>query len=149
MAGEISGGIQKRGRDAKSVQSLLDGADSLIDIATGSLAGNIRDNAAALIGVSTDPSEAIAELQVLHAQLMLNQPRMEGPQGVKDVELYQQMAGKIGDPNVPAAQKKAALRKIIELQNKYVERARTEAPASPGGSQPRETAAERAKRLGL
>ena len=43
---------------------------------------------------------------------------MSGPQSDKDVLLYKQMAGQIGDPTIPAATKKAALSTIREIQNR-------------------------------
>jgi hypothetical protein len=121
--GDIAGGIQTKGSDAKGAQNILDIADPLIDIATGSAAGAARDKVAAMFGSAPDSAKAIAQLQVLQAGLMLSQPRMEGPQGEKDVELYQKAAGQIGDPSVPAAIKKAAVQTIRQLQNKYIERA--------------------------
>lgn len=155
-AGEVAGNIQKKGSDAKMAQSTLEGADALIDIATGSAAGNVRDKFAAAFGYATEPAQALAELKVLQANLMLNQPRMEGPQSDRDVQLYREAAGQLGEPGVPAEIKKAALRQIINLQNKYSDRAAgagTVNPAAPTGAKPtapaNETAAQRAKRLGL
>ena len=128
-SGEVAAGILKKGSDAKAVEGLLEGADALIDVATGSTAGALRDKTAAIFGYAPTSAQAIAELRVLQGNLMLQQPRMEGPQGVLDVKLYEQMAGQIGDPSVPAAQKKAALRTIRKLQEKYVERAERAAPS--------------------
>ncbi len=149
-AGELSAGIVKKGNDAKNVNRLLEGADALIDVATGSTAGDVRDRVSAVFGYAPEAAQATAELQILQAQLMLQQPRMEGPQGVLDVQLYQQMAGEIGNPKVPAAKKKAALRTIRRLQEQYAENAAAElgipASATPP---PKESAADRAKRLGL
>jgi hypothetical protein len=152
IAGEIVGGIQKKGSDAQGAQRLLEGADALIDIATGSMVGNVRDKFVGAFGYSTDGATAIAELKLLQANLMMQQPRMEGPQSNLDQQLYREMAGLIGEPNVPADQKKAALRKILELQEKYVDRAASQSPPPrPGapGAPKSETAAERAKRMGL
>jgi len=50
---------------------------------------------------------------------MMAQPRMEGPQSDKDVALYRQMAGQIGDPTVPNKTKMAALDAIEELHRRY------------------------------
>jgi hypothetical protein len=44
---------------------------------------------------------------------------MSGPQSDKDVLLYKQMAGQIGDPTLPAAQKKAAMDTILKLNSQY------------------------------
>jgi hypothetical protein len=130
-AGELAGSIQKKGSDAKVAQATLDGADALIDIATGSTVGNVRDKFAAAFGYATEPSQALAELKVLQANLMLSQPRMEGPQSDRDVQLYREAAGQLGEPNVPADIKKAALRQIINLQNKYSDRAAEAVPVNP------------------
>jgi len=46
-------------------------------------------------------------------------PKMSGPQSDKDVILYRQMAGTIGDPTIPRETKKAALNTIREIQNRY------------------------------
>jgi hypothetical protein len=133
-AGELAGNIQKKGSDAKVAQATLEGADALIDVATGSTAGAVRDKFAAAFGYATEPAEALAELKVLQANLMLSQPRMEGPQSDRDVQLYREAAGQLGEPGVPAALKKAALRQIIALQNKYTERADAASPMNPAAT---------------
>ena len=53
------------------------------------------------------------------AAIMLRQPRMEGPQSDRDVQLYREAAGQIGDPSVPRETKKAALQTIRRLQAIY------------------------------
>jgi hypothetical protein len=130
ISGELTGGILKKGTDAVGAKAMLSTADALIDVATGSAPGAARDAVAGFFGFTPEPAEAIGSLQILQANLMMNQPRMEGPQGVLDVKLYEKMAGQIGDPMVPAGKKKAALREIIRLQDKYIERA-TDAGMSP------------------
>lgn len=122
-SGEIAAGIVKKGVDAKSVTDVLDRADGLIDIATGSGAGAVRDKFVGWFGYAPEPAQAAAELKVLQANLMLTQPRMEGPQSDSDKIMYQEAAGQIGDPNTPAPVKKAAMRTIRHMQEKYMERA--------------------------
>lgn len=100
--------------------SVIDEADKLIDAATGSYLGTGIDLAARGVGASTPGANAIAQLKALEGSLMMNQPRMEGPQSNLDVALYRQMAGQIGDPTVPRAQKKAALETIRGLHKKYL-----------------------------
>lgn len=131
-SGEIAGGILKKGSDAKGVQRLLEDADALIDVATGSTVGAVRDRVAKTFGYAPSSAQAIAELQILQSNLMLQQPRMEGPQSNMDQQLYREMAGQIGDPTVPADLKKVALRRIRKLQEKYVERA--EGAPAPGAA---------------
>jgi hypothetical protein len=132
-SGEISAGLLKKGADAKNVQTLLEGADGLIDIATGSKVGATRDAVSGFFGYAPQSAQAAAELKLLEANLMLQQPRMEGPQSNMDQQLYRDMAGQIGNPEVPAPIKKAALRKILELNQKYIDRASTvgSVPGSP------------------
>jgi hypothetical protein len=60
---------------------------------------------------------------------MMAQPRMEGPQSDKDVALYRQMSGQIGDPTVPGAIKQAALETIRGLHEKYAGMQPGESPA--------------------
>lgn len=46
-------------------------------------------------------------------------PKMSGPQSDKDVALYKQMAGVIGDPTIPTERKMAALQTVEEIQRRY------------------------------
>lgn len=121
--GKIQGGIETKGANALGTRALLDIADPLIDVATGSATGAARDKVNAFFGEATTGAQAIAKLQVIQAGLMTGMPRMEGPQSDRDVQLYREAAGQIGDPKVPAAQKKAALETIRQIQDKYIERA--------------------------
>lgn len=121
--GGIQGGIQTKGASAVGTNSILDIAEPLIDIATGSATGAARDAVAKVFGGTTNGSNAIAKLKVLQAGLMTSMPRMEGPQSDRDVMLYREAAGQIGDPTIPAEQKKAAVETIREIQDKYIERA--------------------------
>ena len=49
----------------------------------------------------------------------LKMPKMTGPQSDKDVQLYREMAGQVGDPMVPRAQRQAAAATIRKLNEKY------------------------------
>lgn len=118
-------GETKNRENAGAALAIIEQAEKLIGGATGSYAGAAADKGAQLFGFSPDGADVIAQLQALEGALMLKQPRMEGPQGVLDVQLYKQMAGKIGDPTVPVSQKKAALAVIKRLHNRY--------PGSHGG----------------
>jgi hypothetical protein len=132
--GGIIADIQKKGASAKTINNVLDLADPLIDASTGSLAGAGLDKLAGAFGKSLSGAEASAQLQVLQAGLMLNQPRMEGPQSDADVALYRAAAGQIGDPTVPGGIKKAALKTIRQLQQKYADRASQPFRLSPGAA---------------
>lgn len=126
--GDIQGAIETKGSNAVTTQGTLDMAEPLIDIATGSAAGAARDKVAAFFGGAPDGAKAIAALKVMQANLMTSMPRMEGPQSDRDVQLYREAAGQIGDPMVPADIKKAAVKSIREIQQRYVQRASGAAP---------------------
>lgn len=147
--GGITAGINTRGSNAKTVLGMVDEASDLIDKSTGSAVGAFGDSTAALFGKSTEGAQAIAKLRVLQSGLMLNMPRMEGPQSDRDVDLYRQAAASIGDPTVPKETRKAALETIRTLQKMYEERAAGGASAPSNSGSPKESAADRAKRLGL
>jgi hypothetical protein len=121
--GEITGGALTKGSNAKTVMAMLDIADPLIDAATGSVGGKGIDALAAFFGEAPKGAQAIAELKVLEAGLMANMPRMEGPQSDRDVQLYKAAAGQLGEPGVPREIKKAAVKTIRQIQERYKDRA--------------------------
>lgn len=120
----------KRIQDANDAVAILEMAAPIIDKATGSYAGVAIDQAARVVGKTTPGAEAAAQLRALEGALMMKQPRMEGPQSDKDVMLYRQMAGQIGDPTVPAAQKHASMQVIRQLHEKYADSAAARSPAA-------------------
>lgn len=105
--------------DAKDVLSLLDMAEPLVKKATGSYAGAGADMAANVFGFSTEGANAASQLQALEGMLVSKMPKMSGPQSDKDVLLYKQMAGQIGDPTVPATRKMAAMQTIRQINERY------------------------------
>lgn len=109
----------ERSRDARGTLALLDEAEKLLPRATGSAAGAGVDALAASVGQSTAGAQATAQLQTIAGQLTSKMPRMQGPQSDKDVQLYQQMAGDLANPNKPVATRMAALRTIRVLNEKY------------------------------
>lgn len=109
----------KKEVQAKGLVGVITAAESLLDGATGSYAGAGIDGLGRVFGGATPGAKNIAQLKVLEGSIMMNQPRMEGPQSNMDVLLYRQMAGQIGDPTVPSEIKKAALGKIKEINQRY------------------------------
>ncbi len=87
--------------------------------ATGSGVGALVDFGAGLVGKSTLGAQSTAKLRGLQGQLMMAMPRMEGPQSDKDVDLYRQMAGMIGEPSTPVETRLAAIEEIERLQRIY------------------------------
>jgi hypothetical protein len=58
---------------------------------------------------------------------------MEGPQSDRDVQMYREAAGQLGDPTVTRAEKMAAIKTIRQLSSKYAERNSGAAPSSGSG----------------
>jgi len=105
--------------DAKDVLSLLDQAGPLIDKATNSYAGVGIDEVGRAFGGATEGAKAAAQLRALEGALISKMPKMSGPQSDKDVLLYKQMAGQIGDRTIPAEQKKAAMQTIRQINERH------------------------------
>jgi hypothetical protein len=105
--------------DAKEVLGLLNMAEPLINESTGSLIGAGVDAAAGAFGHGTDGAKAASRLKAIEGLLVSKMPRMQGPQSDKDVMLYKQMAGQIGDSTVPASVKAEALDTIREINSRY------------------------------
>lgn len=106
-------------QDAIEAMDLLRQAAPLIEKSTSSGLGNIADVSAGFFGASTEGANAAAQLKALGGALVAKMPKMSGPQSDKDVLLYKEMAGRIGDPTVPTSQKKAAMDTINEIQARY------------------------------
>ncbi len=106
-------------RDAKEALALIATAKEIIPKSTGSYLGAGVDQAARLFGASTGGDTAAAQLKALEGALVSKMPKMSGPQSDKDVLLYKQMAGEIGDPTIPQSRKLAALQVIEQIQQRH------------------------------
>ena len=122
--------LQTRTRDANDALQTISQAEKLLDKSTGSYLGTAIDQGARIFGASTEGANAAAQLKALEGDLIAKMPKMSGPQSDKDVLLYKQMAGQIGDPTLPAATKKAALQSIKTLQTRYASQGEPAAPRS-------------------
>jgi len=111
---------QQQTKDTQDVFSILDQARPLLDTATGSYAGAAADQLARAFGVSTEGAQSAAQLKALQGALVSKMPKMSGPQSDKDVLLYREMAGQIGDPTIPADQRRAAMKTVEDLNLKYL-----------------------------
>jgi len=120
---------QQKIADAQSVVGLLQEAAPYLKQATGSTAGSVRDSALGLIGQSTAAGRDSARLAAIGGQLVSKMPKMSGPQSDKDVQLYKEMAGRIGDPSVPSDVKQAAAETIMRLNQKYLQQNAGSIPA--------------------
>jgi hypothetical protein len=109
---------KEKATKAATIPTLLNEAKKLIPQATGSKLGNIADEAAATFGESTLGAQKIASLKAIEAQLILNMPRLEGPQGVLDLILYKEAAAQVGNPKIPANTKLAALQTLEDINKR-------------------------------
>lgn len=105
--------------DAKEALALIADAEKVIDGATGSYGGMAVDMVAQAFGKSTEGAKKADQLKAIEGMLVSKMPKMSGPQSDKDVALYRQMAASIGDPTIPADRKKAALKVVKEIQQRY------------------------------
>lgn len=105
--------------EAKESLKLIDQAEKLLDKATGSLTGTAVDVVAGALGKSTEGAQAASKLKAIQGALVAKMPKMSGPQSDKDVLLYREMAGQIGDSTLPVETRKAALETIRQIQERY------------------------------
>lgn len=133
-------GVQKV-QDARDVLSVLDEAEPLLSKSTSSYAGAGIDQIARTFGKSTDGAEAAAKLKVLQGALVAKMPKMSGPQSDKDVQLYREMAGQIGDSTLPQSTRSAAAAQLRTLTQKYLDGGGTTAPTAPKTAAPSRPAA--------
>ncbi len=110
---------QKPVTEAKESLKLIDQAEKLLDTATGSLTGTAVDVVAGALGQSTQGAQAASKLKAIQGALVAKMPKMSGPQSDKDVLLYREMAGQVGDSTLPVDTRKAALQTIREIQERY------------------------------
>lgn len=104
---------------SKRMLPMLEEANTLLDNSTQSWGGTIQDFVQSVGGKTNEGAKNAAKLKALEGQIMLAQPRMEGPQSDKDVALYRQMAGLVGDSTVPAETRRAALNTVYKLHQRY------------------------------
>lgn len=121
-----------RANKANDIINLANEAGGILKDASSGLIGGLKTTGAEALGMSTDSSKADARLKVISGQLVMNMPRMEGPQSDADRLLYQQMAGDIANPKVPRETRAAALQTIIGLQQKYAPTSQATAPNAGG-----------------
>jgi len=119
LGGDPQTGPQARVRDARDALTIISEAEKLLPKATGSYLGVGADMLAQGFGASTQGAQAAAQLKVLSGSLVSKMPKMSGPQSDKDVAMYREMAGQIGDATLPVSTRMAALKTLRGLQEKY------------------------------
>ena len=105
--------------EAQESLSLINQAEKLLDKSTASLTGTGVDVLAGAVGLSTEGAKAAAQLKAIQGALVAKMPKMSGPQSDKDVLLYREMAGQVGDSTLPVDTRKAALETIRQIQERY------------------------------
>lgn len=120
-------------RDAGTALDLLARAQKILPQATGGDVGAAFDRANSLFGRGTQGAQKNAQLKTIAGQLTSKMPRMEGPQSDRDVEMYKQMAGDLGNENLPVSVRMAALEEIRALNQKYAGRPSRTTPAAASG----------------
>lgn len=110
-------------KDTQDIFSIINEARPLMERATGSLLGTGVDKTISAFGGTTDGAAATAQLKALQGAIISKMPKMSGPQSDKDVQLYREMAGQIGDSTIPTAQRSAAMNTIEQLNMKYLPQA--------------------------
>ena len=113
----------------------------LLQQATGSGVGALRDTLGNFVGMSSRAAEAAKALPPITDLVLKMVPRFEGPQSERDVKVYENAAGDLSNPTIPNVQRLAAAREILRLmrdrrgQFSYDE-SRGGAPASPAPAAP-------------
>jgi hypothetical protein len=93
----------------------------LIDLSTGSIAGNWLDSLVAQGsgGFFTLPGDvAAAQMEVVAHLARMAVPRFEGPQSEKDAALYERASGQLADPTTSTTIKRAAAQTLIDIISK-------------------------------
>lgn len=110
--------MQGIGATIQSAENILKGEGGKA-LPTGSGFGTALDYAGSLIGITPEGAKEADQLRALSGALVAKMPRMEGPQSDKDVQLYREAAGRVGDSTIPVPRRIAALEKVKELWAKY------------------------------
>jgi hypothetical protein len=134
--------------NAGDILRLTDEANKYLGTASSGRLQNIVTGALEVPGISTKASQSDAQLKAIAGQLISKMPRMEGPQSNIDVEMYRQAAGDIANANIPAETRKAAIKTIRDLNEKYANpNQNTQAPMMPTPEQAREILRQRGRQF--
>lgn len=132
--GTTEGTQEKKAIQAPQVLDLLDRAEKLLPNATSGGAAKLKRDVAGFFGSATSGSEADTQLDVIGAALTAGVPRMEGPQSNYDVKLYEKAAGDLANPDKPIEVRKAAIKTLRSLQEKYASGGQTTQAAPATGA---------------
>ena len=119
VLGEKEGVMDAKSVGAPATLSILDQAETLLPKATGGMLQNAISKGNQALDRSTEATKADSQLDILANNLTLNVPRMEGPQGVLDLQLYQKTAGDLANRNMSRGDRLAAIQTLRALTQKY------------------------------
>ena len=111
-------GMSGLGAAIQEADDILSGKDGN-PLPTASGIGSLIDTGSAVFGVTPEGAKQADKLRSIGGAMVAKMPRMEGPQSDKDVQLYKEMAGRIGDSTIPIDRRRAALETVKELWSKY------------------------------
>lgn len=100
---------------------------------TQSMLGSAADWLGSVVGYAPEGAAEADQLRSIGGSLVAKMPRMEGPQSDKDVQLYREMAGQIGDATLPVSRRLAALKIVRDLYAKYEKTPQAAGGGASGG----------------
>jgi hypothetical protein len=118
--GKKLGEEEKKAIQAPITIDLINQAETLLPKATSGSLQNLGIKGTEIVGLNTKMGQTDAQLKAISAQLILNVPRMEGPQSDKDTVLYREAAGNIANANIPYKTRLASLKTIKSINEKYL-----------------------------
>lgn len=134
QGGTLAEAAVKNQKNMGKLGDLITQARQILPGATASGLGAKRDEANRFFGRSTPEAQNAAKLAAIGGNMTMMMPRMEGPQSDADRRNYELMAGRIGDPTVPVAERMAALDAIQEMAGRYSgQSAAVQPQAAPAG----------------
>lgn len=112
---------RKNAQRNKQIVAALGEAKSILS-AGKATSGGVQSTLAEVargVNYTTEGMKDAAKLKNLSAWLTSNTPRMEGPQSDRDVKMYSEMAGMLGDESRTLEERKAAFSSLVKLIQKY------------------------------
>jgi hypothetical protein len=131
QSGPVAEATVKNQKNMEKLGGLINQAREILPNATASGLGAKVDDANRFFGRTTTSAQNAAKLGSIGGNMMMLMPRMEGPQSDADRRNYETMAGKVGDPTIPAEERAAALDAMEEIAGRYAGQ-----PQAPKQAQP-------------
>jgi len=119
IAGTQAEELQKNVKNSYEAYPVIKEIQEILPKATAGYFDQGVKQAYRVFGKSTSSSPIDTQLEILGTKLVMLQPRFEGPQGVRDVELYQKAAGDIANANLPIEDRMAALEQVKNIYKRY------------------------------